>query len=301
MFTSQDFYNQFQLNYFDYKQNANEHLLNLDEEAIAKIVKGIYHYNIEDFRNSIMMEIRMTCLWTIDTLFELMFCLLPDHKQRLQDDNILNNLSKKKPYYRDLNKFVNGSKGRFDAFKWSVKYSKKNEDKEYHCSVLRHLFYKDLFELPEEKEIQISVKMIQTALKYLGSEITQNREQLNSFKHGLKLFPFLKEFNAVAPGNVDNAVHVDLKGSISYQTIDKKQRTRKIQTSTLNPERDLVITRLCTCMIYNIIILRKTVKERFKIDGKNLIFVFTEKLMEELDKNNPRINNLTIELKQPFE
>ncbi|MBO0331131.1 hypothetical protein [[Muricauda] lutisoli] len=297
MFTSEDFYNSYQLNFFDYKQNANKYLLGLDDDSIEKLMNGIYHSEVNEFKSTVKMDIRLTCLWSIDTLFELLFALLPDHKQRLQGSHIVDNLSKGKFYYKDLEKWINGSKGNFERLNWTIHHKSKEGEIKRHCSTLRYLFYKGIFDLPEEKDIQESVMVLDFILKYLGREITDNRGQLNSFKHGVRLLPFLKSMHLSIPGDKSKEISFDLQGSISYQTVDKHKNMRTINTDTLNPERDFELTTLCTNMIYNIIIQRKTRRERFKVNGSNFIFLFTEILIEELKKIHPKVSSLKINLR----
>lgn len=296
MFTSEDFYKSFQLNFFDYKQHVNEYLLNQNKDTISKITKGIYYSSVEEFKLSVKMDIRMTSLMAMDTLFELIFALLPDYKQRIQDDNILHNLSKKQQYYRDLGKYLNGSKGRFEALKWSIDYHNKKKNTGYRCSVLRHLFYKGIFENQKEEEIKHSIEVIEKLLKMLGKEINENREELNSFKHGLRVFPYLKNFYIRDADEKDHEIQFDLSNSISYLTIDKHQKLRTINTSQLKPDRDLTLTAICSNLIYNMIITRKTDLENFKINGQRMAFLFSDVIFEELNKLQPKINNLRINL-----
>src|SRR5688572_8268271 len=94
MFDLKDFYTSYQYDYYIYKMMTYHSILdNIDkfkEEILRESVSGFIK---EDFQRMLKSEIRQTLYHSIETVFELIFALLPKNTSQLEDINILANLS----------------------------------------------------------------------------------------------------------------------------------------------------------------------------------------------------------------
>lgn len=260
-FTAKMFYDSFQLNYYDYKQTKNEYLLRLSDDDIASFAGNIVDYSRLEFNRAVKMDIRQTYLLCLDTFFEVMYALLPEklHKRKtnfkLVDDEIVERINRKKPYIKELEKFFTGKPNNFRKLEYTVTFS--NGTKTYTCSVLQYLLYFGLFETDYDKEISESIPALWEAFKVLGKEVLQTRDELNSYKHGLRLMPFMKEISIMNPADDQQPLSLDFEDSISFQTISKDGKSKSLNTISFDPERDIAMTGYVSILLHNVIALRR--------------------------------------------
>ncbi|AZQ59835.1 hypothetical protein EJ994_13890 [Maribacter sp. MJ134] len=254
---------------------------------MEKLCKDIVGYDEKSYKRAIKIDVRLTYLMAVDTLFELVFALLPDKKGNLRDKEIVSTLSSGKQYYSELREYVNNRESRFDILKDQVNYTGGKS-----CTALRYIFYDGLFETEHEKEIVESVDAISEALKFFGKEINENRDELNAYKHGLRVVPFFNTMSFKDP-KTGKGLEIDMSESISFLTENKSERT--IHAKPLDYKKDIALTIYVTHLINNIIALR----QRQLTTAKNFqtsISALKKTSLDEARKSNIQMGNFKLNL-----
>jgi len=244
-------------------------------------------FNPTEFRRSIKMDIRLTFLLSVETLFELVFGLLPNNEGNIDDRNLLKTIVTSKLNYREIKKFADGEPSELDAIQKSVVYKSG-----YSCSVLQYIFYYKLKPLAvDDLGSDETLEGIRLALKVFANEV-KDREEMNAYKHGFRGVAHLKKFALFKEGDWDSRVEFDFENSISFYNHFKPSDTTKIVTKNLDPNRDLSLTTLSTSLIYNIIERRRLYfRKGKKTDDKNakVVFTFDKKLVTAAAKDNVQV------------
>ena len=287
VYTAKQFYDYFQVNYFDYKQSNNEFLLNRSSEDMKSLCEDVVGYDEKAYKRAIKIDIRLTYLMAVDTLFELVFALLPDTKGNLRDKDIVSTLTSGKQYYSELREYVNGRPSRFDILENQVNYTGGKS-----CTALRYIFYDGLFETEYEDEIIESVAAISDALKFFAKEINGNRTELNAYKHGFRVVPFFSNisFKDLKTGK---GFEIDMSESISFLTENKVERT--IHAKPLDYKKDIALTVYVTHLINNIIAIRQrqlTTSKNFKTS----MSAFKRTSLDKASKANIQMGNFKLNL-----
>jgi len=285
MFKPEEFFDGFQINHFDYKQINNRRLLELSDEEIESRISDLIAGSKQDFIRSVRADIRFTFLLSIETLFELVMALLPDRKGRINDKNILLTMVQKKPNYEDIRNFAFGKASKLDLLHTHVKYT--NGKKE---TVLRHIFYYKIWDNQNENEIVASLKVIQDSLKILAKELT-NRDELNSYKHGLRGIPFLKNLKFLQVDNPNKELNLNLGDSVTFYSYNKKSKSHEFLTKSFDSERDMLLTHYVSNLVFNIIEPRKCLKPGNT--GKSCsVLLFESTGLETVSKVNVEVQDL---------
>ena len=273
MYRPEEFYHGFQVNHFDYKQLNNRLLLNLSDEEIQKIIKLVVNGSKEEYLRSVKGDIRLTFLLSIETLFELIFSLLPNEKNQINDTTLIYRLVEKKPYYEEIRKFNKGEKSKLDWLKKDFNFNNGQK-----APFLRHVFYFGLWKDEINESVEKSLPVIEDALKILAHELS-NREELNSYKHGLRSIPFMKSLILAEPETLKEKIKFDMDDSVTIYSHNKKTGVREFLTKQFDPERDMALTHVASNLINNIIQPRKTLYKKGKSeDTLPIIFFFDEDL-----------------------
>lgn len=289
MYSFKDFYDSYQTNYFDYKQSCNEFILDKTTSDLKNIADGIIDYNEKSFRRAIKMDVRLTYLLAVDALFELVFALLPDKNRALMDKKILDQLSRKNQYYPDLKKYLTNKPNQFDKLNYTINYTRDKS-----CSVLRYIFYDGLFETEYEKEIIESVDAIEAAILFLGKEVMENREELNSFKHGLRVTPFFNRMVLSDPKTKNQELNIDMVDSLTFQT--KTNGIRTLHAKPLDYKKDIALTLYISNMIHNIIVLRRRKFKSPSKEGMTEVIAFKKTALDKARKANMQMGNFKLNL-----
>ena len=301
MYTAENFYRSFQLNYFDYKQATSKYILGLTDAEINEFAGSMVDHDIEHYKRAIYMDIRQTYLLCIDTFFEVLYALLPEklHKRNqsfaLMDDKIVEQLNRKKPYIKEIEKHLKNKPNNFNKLDNIVEYS--NGVNTYKCTVLQYIFYDGLFESKYDKEISESIPALVKAFNFLCHEVVDTREELNSYKHGLRILPFMNTFHLTNSTNDIKEVSLDMSNSVSFQTISKDKKTRTIHTKTFDFQRDIAMTNYISFLLHNIIALRRRRYIKKDNNTETAAFVFGPEGLENSKKTNQ--NHFKVKLDLP--
>ena len=273
MYRPEEFYHGFQVSHFDYKQLNNRFLLNLPDEEIKKLIQPVVNGSKEEFLRSVKGDIRLTFLLSIETLFELIFSLLPNEKNQINDATLIYRLVEKKPYYEEIRKFSKKEKSKLDWLKKDINFNNGRK-----VPFLRHIFYFGLWKDEIVESVEKSLPVIEDALRILAQELS-NREELNSYKHGLRSIPFMKSLILAEPETLKEKIKFDMGDSVTIYSHNKRTGVREFLTKQFDPERDMALTHVASNLINNIIQPRKALHKKGKSeDTLPIIFFFDEDL-----------------------
>ncbi|MGB2525777.1 MULTISPECIES: hypothetical protein [Flagellimonas] len=291
MLSSEHFYNYFQLNHFDYKQESNRYLLEMDEETFPRTFKGIINGNRKDYDRTIRMDIRFTFLLSVEALFEFIFALLPEKDGTMNDKRILQRLAQRKHNNEEIRKFAKGEKNILDeTFSKILFFTMEQEERQ--MPFIQHLFYAGVEQDKVKHDISKCVDVIYRSLKVLASELA-NRTELNSYKHGLKAIPFFKTIEVFDPETEERLMEYDMENTLTNYVWDAKNKVSRFETQALDYERDILLTHWTSNLIANMVQSRKSMFDSGKGKSAHIMF-FSEKEWERIKKANVKAQRFTM-------
>lgn len=225
----------------------NHHKLN---EELAK------HRAIQDLtKNSkfvLQADMRQNYFHCIETFFELFFAFLPKNGAIPDHHNIIKLLVKSdwKTNYKLIQDIADGNFS-LDIFDEPIEFIG------YRTTVGHYLFYPGMFDrakFTDEffKLTDQSILAIKSAIKALATDFSQ-RDEYNAYKHGIRIFPSYKSIHVVSVEDMKEQMSWDLSNSVSFYTFNDKFKESKITTKLFDSERDLLMTRLCSNLIFTLI------------------------------------------------
>lgn len=247
VFKPEDFYRNFETDYFLFAQEINKE--NLDNKKLFETIQKKFSWVEEkSYRLSILMQTRFQTLLCINTLFELIFNLLPDHNDYIPDKELIlrmNMFNELKP--SEIANWVNGKESKLDALQKPIHY-KSGEVKE----LIYHLFY--LGE-PKSEKLDNSISHLIEMLKLMGKEIADTSE-LNSFKHGMRGVIDSKTFSLLGEKKQE-LMKFDFKEAIHYYQYHSGKKCFTVHFKTLDLERNSYLTVYATMLMKAIVTPRK--------------------------------------------
>lgn len=278
------FYKGFQLNHFDNKQLSNQFLLELSDEKIKEITKHVLNSSVRDFKRSVKIDIRLTFLLAVESLFEMIFGLLPNKNGLIEDKYLLYNLSKPSYNSEDIRNYANNEKSKLDFLHEKIKY------KDGRLSIfMRHVFYFGIQAVERENEIESSISTLEKTLRILAKELSI-RDELNSYKHGMRGINFFKKLIMKSVDKPDSTIEFGVDESVTVFSIDKQTNSPAFFVKSLDTSRDIELTTITANLIYNIIYLRRV----YFYPGKELplFFIYNDDQINAASKENVQIQNL---------
>lgn len=246
VFKPEDFYRNFETDYFLFAQEINKE--NLDNRKLFETIQKKFSWVEEkSYRLSILMQIRFQTLLCINTLFELIFNLLPDQNDYIPDKELIlrmNMFKELKP--SEIANWVNGKESKLDALYKPIHY-KSGEVKE----LVYHLFF---LGKPKTSELDQPVSNLIEMLKIMGKEVADTSE-INSFKHGMRGVIDPKIFSLGDKGK--ELLKYDFKEAIHYYEFHKDKKCFTVHFKTLDLQRNTNLTVYATLLIKAIITPRK--------------------------------------------
>jgi hypothetical protein len=254
IFKPEDFYKNFETDYFLFSQELNRS--NLENKDLFNTIKQKFSWvEEESYRLSVLMQIRFQTLLCINTLFELIFNLLPDENGYIPDKELIlrmNSFQELKP--SEIAYWLNGEKSKLDKLLQPITY--KNGDVK---ELIYHLFY---FGQPKTDDLAKSVSNLVEMLKVMGKEISDTSE-INSFKHGMRGVVDPRYFKILNKETEEDIMNFDFSESISFYSYHKKEKCFTINYRKLAQERDYNLT------VYASLLLKAIVTPRKKSFHKN--------------------------------
>lgn len=277
------FYETFQINYYDYKQLSYKYLLeNLNS---AKLDDIIIDYNEIEYERAIKSSIRQTYFHAIETMFEMIFALIPNEDGTIKDRDILQNISSSKFPYDNIEKIANNNGLTFLDKLMTVKTS--------NISVAHHIFYLGLGGNDIESKIIESINAIKSFLILTAKDFADRREY-NSYKHGLRLIPILKKFNLTDPKSGKIKLEYDLEDSLTFYSENRKNGDVEFITKTFDTNRDIKMTSVISNIIWNIVRIRRVLYfPKTGSDSVNIIF-FDKDNIEQANRQNVKLKDFKL-------
>ncbi len=288
------FFNQYQLNYFNYKQNSLEILLK--KKPPAKLKHQIFGFDEEEYKLSIQCDIRQTYFQALETVFELFFVLSPDINGIFSEE-IIEKLSTSGFSYDKIKSIYENEKY-LDYLNNTVHYPDKTKSK-----VGEFIFYFGIYKFEKYKPlIPESINAIKFALRCLAEEF-QDRREYNCYKHGLRIIPALKNISFHDPASWENIlgenVKFNLDNSMSFYSYDKKTNITEWITKKFDTNRDIRMTKLCSNLIWNMIKSKAVAFNRgkHKPDAKIEVMFFGIDEIKKAMKRNHNFSEFIVEYK----
>ena len=274
MVNDKQFYSQYLKEYHTIKAIYLRTLLYNHDQLNEELVK----YNtIQDVtKNSklvLQADMRQNYFHCIETFFELFFAFLPKGGVIPDHHNIIKLLVKSdwKTNYKLIQDIAEG-KFSLEVFDEPIEFLG------YQTTVGKYLFYPGMFD-PSKftkeffEQAELSIIAIKSAIKTLAADFSQ-RDEYNAYKHGIRIFPSYQSLLFVSVEDMKEQHKFDLSNSVSYYTFNDKLKESKITTKIFDSERDFLMTRLSSNLIFTIVNYRDIVvnpelrdkKERIRIN-----------------------------------
>lgn len=248
-----------------------------------------------NFRRAIKCDMRQTYFHAIETFFELFFALNPKGKTRYDDAEVLTALTNSQ--WRKNQSKIEQIAIDINALNF---FDEVIDFYGHKVSIGNYLFYMGIFpdgNFPKEvlQKISESIEAIKLGIRLVANDFL-DRQEYNSYKHGLRIIPSIQSLTAVDAETLKHVVTFDLTDSMSYysQTKDKKEIT--VNTRTLDFERDFQMASFCSNLIHHMIYFRRAAfkfPNDLKEDGGRIkITFFCKEEIEKCTKYNVDISEM---------
>lgn len=266
---------------------------------IPKFEKEFFGQELEKeerdaFRRSIKSDMRQTYFHAIESFFEIFFALLKNDVPNFEDVNILFNLtySNWKTNYERITKIASGEFN-LDFLDTEITYQG------YKISIGHYLFYygafsKTNFSSDFFEKVKNSIDAIKFGIKLVAKDFS-DRDEYNSYKHGLRLIPVTSELMLADPKTRGVKIRWNLEDSMSFYLKTKDPNKLKIKTKLFDTNRDYEMTYFCSNMISNMIYYRQVsfYKDQMTKNNKSIgIAFFGREEIEGCSKMNVEIQDI---------
>lgn len=213
-------------------------------------------YKRDNFSLVLNTEIHQSYFHSVETLFELVFALLPDNEE-LTDNQILYRLANSdwKKNFNTIRR-ISKDKNELNFLDEIISLSDNIQISKGHYIFYFGLYGKSKTQPELLNAIPISLENIKSGLFILAKDFT-NRDLYNSYKHGLRLIPALKNVFLLDRETMQEIVKFDLGNSITYMTVNEKDKSIKYTTKNYDIWRDIELSKFTIGLISNIINLRR--------------------------------------------
>ncbi|MEP1095920.1 MAG: hypothetical protein ABJG78_12465 [Cyclobacteriaceae bacterium] len=290
MIQPKSFYEGFQINHYDIKQINNKYLLDMSDDEIEKVTSKLIKSSKEEFLRSVKMDVRFTYLLAIETLFEIIFALIPDDP-KLNDHQILRFLTKRANHYEDIRCYANSEPSKLDTLDGKAVLNNGEESSLWH-----YMLYLGLGGDEYRTSIDESLKAIQKALKLFAKDLS-DRDELNGYKHGLRGIRHMVSFQTSPKGSPEKQyLNFHTNDALSFYSFDSKSEEHVIKTMEFDSDRDINMTHLASNILYCIIEPRKYIYGN-KIGEEIRYIYFKEEDLDKASKPNVKFQNMIFRYK----
>lgn len=257
MVDSEIFYESYFVDYYELKVSQLKKILS----NLSKFENEFFGHELDSeerltYTLTLKGELRQTYFHSIETFFEILFALDPLNKKSFEDHKILFNLTNlnANQVYTRIEKIASDDSALSFLDTEIVFQDKKT-------TIGHYIFYFCLFamkDIPSDKieEINESIEAIKHGIKIIASDFV-NREEYNSYKHGLRIIPALAQVMIANKQSLSVLKEIDLKESVSFYYKTKDPNEWKMVTKIFDTERDSCMTLFCSKLIYCMVFLRR--------------------------------------------
>jgi hypothetical protein len=300
MFRPKIFYDSYLRHYHAFKSILLKTALeNFQKYEVDLFGEPLETEDSQAFCTTLKSDLRQNYFHAIETFFELFFTLIPNEQPNFDDLNILFNLTNSnwQVNYEKIKKIASGDMP-LDFL------SNKIDFHGYKITIGHYLFYYGLLDVKSIPDffnkVSESIEAIKQGIKIIARDFT-DRDEYNSYKHGLRIIPALSELKLVDPKTSEIKLEWNLKDSMSFFCKTKNEDEVKIKTKLFDSDRDFRLTRFCSNMISSIIDTRRVSFYNQKLVEKNekiAIGFFGKKEIEICNKINVEIQDIVYTVKR---
>ena len=249
---SNNFYRMFPVNHFLRKADYLKFLLDNIDKHEKLIYGGIKFYeNNDDYKNTILIEMRMNYYHMVETLFTLIHALtLKGKSYKELEYKIFINLIKDYDTRNIYNKFI----PYYDDILNDEYFDIKQMHTQIDTSIGEFIFYRGL---KFDNDIKYLIP-IEKLLNTFASDFVNSREY-NGYKHGMFYYPLFSKLEIIINESGEKIYSDDLLNTFaSYDLLD----SNKVLVATIQkiePQKEYVKTLCGTLLIWNIIKLRDAI------------------------------------------
>jgi hypothetical protein len=289
------FYKTYFSEYHWYKIQTLKLVMDNYKEFFEKSVHGSPNSEeLERYLRMLKLDIRQTYFHCMETMFTLLIALDP-FKFGFKDENLLHRITTIdiESVYSSIQTFSTNDK----ALNFLRKKMRFGNSKIY-PHVGKYIFYKGIAEfnnkiVDTENEFDKSIEAIIHGLKILATDFS-DRDEYNSYKHGLRLVPAMKKFMFADPHTLEPKIEFDISDSISFYKRQKRyDNSESIESVTrvFDTERDYQMTIFCSQLIMSMIEPRRAqyFKDTIRTDGGLPVRFFDIEAIEKCATNAPTI------------
>ena len=248
----------------------------------------------EELISTIKIEMRLTYFHAIETFFELLFAFTPNDNKHLEDENVLYNLAKSdwRKNYLEI-RHISENKESLNFLDKKFDYS-GNIISTGHFIFYPGLVKKNQYSPQMWADIINSVESLKHAIQFFAKDFS-NRDEYNSYKHGLRIVPTINKFIIATAPKMENLLEFDLSNSFSYYGRTEKNSI-KVITKNLDWERDYKMTYLCSDLIHQMIFFRRMA---FKFRDDEIRFasfpikIFSKQCIDDAAKSNIDVQEIS--------
>jgi hypothetical protein len=259
---------------------------NIDKFQTEILKESVEGFNKEDYARMLKSEIRQTLYHSIETVFELIFALATLTDGRYDDENILEKLTNSnwRKNSTTIKEIAESNTG-LDFLDTKINANG------FVIPLAHYIFYYGV--LPDNTSIpkgylemiEPSIDAIKYGLKILAQEF-EERMEYNSYKHGIRLIPVLKEFQIFDTTTQKSLITFDLSDSMTFMHSETDNTIDSIEFITIvfDTNRDIGISLFCAHLISNMILLRKAGFRNGPTDENFPILFFGKDELKEVNK-----------------
>lgn len=297
MFIPYEFYRNFMVDYFLFKQATYKNILDNFEEAQPIVLKDVTEYLKEDYFKSIKSSIRITYFHSIETLFELIFAIeggIREEVNEHKDETILARLANSnfRKNFERIARIAEGDENELSKWDELFQFESMNEK----ISLLRYTFYYIIN--PSNTKIDkaywdkmpASLDVIKNTLILFAKDFS-DRKEYNAYKHGLRILPMKRNLRVYDNDNKKEIFNMDFSDSSTFIYRDKKEFS--IITKGFDTQRDFNMTVIASEFMASMINIRKNVYFN-KTDEKMTVKFFEQDKIDGLSKINITARDLKI-------
>lgn len=253
MYRPEQFLRSYLVDHHYYKVVTIKNIIDQYDELKESVLSDVGLVEDDKYIDSLRAEIRATYYHAIETLFELIFALSP-RKGIIDNSNIWYFLSTSSGFknYKRIEEIAGGDTEFLDT---EVIAGKKENGEHLEVPFGQYLFYFGITNPEVVDLIPESLSAIKDALIILAKEFS-DRDEYNALKHGMRIFPTVKDVHVKASKEDEWTKLVDMSGSMSY-LMKEKDESLSVHVVPMDTERDVRMTMLCSGLISNIIRTRR--------------------------------------------
>lgn len=275
------FFKAYLVDHFLYKQATLKNILDQYSSLKPTVLSGVNDVDDAAYLQTIRMEIRSTYFQSIETLFEMLFALMPRNGV-IDNENLWYNISTSdwKANYKKISDIAKGDLSFLDL---TVAASEQHSE-----SFSQYAFFFGGAEAKEHDRIDASIPVVRNIIEVIAKDFS-DRNEYNAIKHSIRLLPIMKTWEIITKAGEGRRFSFDLTNSMTFLR-EEPDGSLVHHTKMLDTERDFKMSLLVVRLISNLIRGRKT----FFFKQMEPLYTFSEDDYNLANKSDVSIDHLSI-------